>query len=365
MKGYYVVDLSFPLLDNSTNGVSRKIFDQLKILRINGIKIELVNLYNSGLIFNLLKRISCKVLVKNVPEDFYFADFYYFRYWRSSFALIKLFSKIKKINKMAKILLEMPTYPYENEAKTLLSKLNILIDKLLRGKLEKYVNRIVTFSKDDEIFSVPTIKIKNGIDCSVIPIHREKKYQNEIHIIALAQFTWWHGYDRLIKGVNEYYKNEINCNVYLHLVGDGTELAEYNRLIIQNNLSKYIRFYGVLSGDKLSEVFNESDIAVCSLGAHRKGLYLSSELKSREYLARGFPMVSSAKIDVLPDNYQYCLYVPEDEEPINIQKIVAYYQELLRCQDVKEIIHNIRRFAEDNCDISKTIAPVIEYLNIC
>jgi hypothetical protein len=56
-------------------------------------------------------------------------------------------------------------------------------------------------------------------------------------------------------------------------------------------------------GEKLAEIFNQSDITVCSIGNHRKGFYLTSELKSREYLAHGMSMISSANIDILPDDF--------------------------------------------------------------
>jgi hypothetical protein len=59
--------------------------------------------------------------------------------------------------------------------------------------------------------------------------------------------------------------------------------------------------------------------------------------------------------------FEYCLYVPEDDSPINIFSIINYYKGLLKNQTLQEIICKIRTFAENNCDVSKTIRPVIEY----
>ena len=73
-------------------------------------------------------------------------------------------------------------------------------------------------------------------------------------------------------------------------------------------------------------------------------------------------MVSSTKIDILPLDFKFCLYVPEDDSPVNIQLIIDYYQNLIKEQTVYEMVREIRTFAEENCDISKTMQPVIEYI---
>jgi glycosyltransferase involved in cell wall biosynthesis len=239
-----------------------------------------------------------------------------------------------------------------------------LKDKILCKQLKKYVDRIVTYSKHEKIFDIPTVHIVNGIDCSLIPIINKVIHKDQIiNLIIVAQFSKWHGYDRLINGLYNYYKQGASYKVYIHFVGDGIELSFYKNLVQQYNLLEYIFFHGLLFGDKITEIFNKSDIAVCSLGGHRKELYLSSELKSREYLVRGMPMISSTKIDVLPDNFKYCLYVPEDESPINILTIVQFYQNLIAQKDISKISSEIRQFAENYCDMSITMKPVIDYLS--
>lgn len=72
-------------------------------------------------------------------------------------------------------------------------------------------------------------------------------------------------------------------------------------------------------------------------------------------------MVSSTKIDILPDDFKYCLYVPEDESPVDMYHVIEFYQNLQKYQTSQGIIHEIRRFAENNCDMSKTMQPVINY----
>ena len=153
-----------------------------------------------------------------------------------------------------------------------------------------------------------------------------------------------------------------NYIVKIHLVGDGPELENYKKIVTKYNLSKNVLFYGALSGEKLDEVFNKSNIAVCSLGCHRINIFSGSFLKSREYLARGLPIVSSTKIDIIPENFDACLYVSEDETPIDISLLISFYEKLLKKYNQNEISRNIRVFAENNCGMTVAMKEVGDYI---
>ena len=100
----------------------------------------------------------------------------------------------------------------------------------------------------------------------------------------------------------------------------------------------------------MDECFNVADIGVCSLGCHRKGLYgKTSELKSREYLSRGLPIVSSTGIDVVPEDSSYFLKVSEDENPIEINAIVEFFEHVYQNKNRDIVIKEIRSFAENRC----------------
>ena len=118
-------------------------------------------------------------------------------------------------------------------------------------------------------------------------------------------------------------------------------------------------FYGKCHGDKLTQIFNTADIAISSLGNHRKKLFLSSELKSREYLARALPIVSSTKIDIIPNGFKYCLYVPENESDVDIQVLINFYCDL--GNDYEKTKVEIRKFAESYCSMEYGMRSVIEY----
>jgi glycosyltransferase involved in cell wall biosynthesis len=364
-NGLFITGQDLYTEDAQKNGVIKKIFNQIFALNIEeqlSCKPLILPrpVYNPVFLFFLYLLFD---IYKNISSKLDFFDYVYIRrIFPVNYSFIKLLKMIRRKNERCKIVYEIPTYPYDREHKKLLSIVALFIDKIFRVKLKKYIDKIVTVSDDDVIFGVPTIKIKNGICCNDIQIRTPQISDQNLHLIVVAQFAFWHGYDRLIHGLNDFYKkNGVAKKVYVHFVGNGPEMDRYNILVKQYNLSEYVIFYGLLSGEKLTEVFNKADIAVCSLGSHRKGIYFSSELKSREYLVRGMPIVSSTKIDILPPDFKYCLYVPEDDSPVNIQHIIEYHQNLIKEQTVYEMIHEIRAFAENNCDISKTMRPVIEY----
>ncbi|MCL2184478.1 MAG: glycosyltransferase [Treponema sp.] len=361
MKGYYIT-FENPSHYNEGNGVYKKIQSQIKSFIKAGINISNINIpKNFKHLFKIINKFSPNIFLKNLPEDFFNVDFFYIRYSLCTYPFIKLLSEIKKNKK--NVIIEIPTYPYNQEIKGFLSKLTLLMDSILNKQLKKYVNLITTYSKHTEIFNIPALQIMNGINISDIPVVTKTENKNELNLIAVANFYSWHGYDRLIYGLSDYYKNNTEKTVYIHLVGDGEQLNFYKNLVNKFNLSNYIIFYGIKSGEELSLIFNKSDIAVCSLGGHRKSIFLSSELKSREYMARGLPMLSSTKIDVLPDNYKYCLFVPENESPIDINSIIQFYNNLINENNINQITNKIRLFAEKYCDMNITLKPVIEYLS--
>jgi hypothetical protein len=349
-----------PCVDNKESnpiGVIKKIYNQIATLNSeNSFFCKLVNLPSTRwrYIFNLYK---------NVLNNERGIDFIYIRrIVPVNKALLLLLKKIRDNNHQCKIIYEIPTYPYDKEHISFLSKCGLFVDKLYRNYLKGYVDKIITLSDDDEIFGISTIKVKNGIICADIPVRNPIKKSSALHCIVVAQFAFYHGYERLIIGLGNYYKNKKADKIYIHFVGDGYEITKYKDIVRKHGLEEYCLFYGTLYGEALANIFAKCNLGICTLGAHRVGVKTGSFLKSREYLARGLPIVSSTKIDVIPDDYKYCLYVPEDETPIDIISIIDYYDKIYKNNDEIEVISEIRKFAEENCDMKKTMRPVIDYI---
>lgn len=376
-RGLYIVNFGYKITDaeKNQNGVLKKIVGQIKVFNDAGFKVDLLNVSeNKG---NYLSKFFYSLLYKNQYllnnyNAFENIDFVYVRHFSPvNRGCLRLLSYLR--NKGCTIMYEVPTYPYDGEHKGFKGFVFLGIDKIFRKKLKRYVDCIVTYSQDNTIFDIKTVKIVNGIDCSAIsPVDIIEYRKNTeripkeaaIRLIVVAQFAKWHGYDRLIEGLYEYYKNNPKKKIFIDFVGDGRVLSQYQEMVNKYGVIQYVVFHGILAGDALSVVFNRANVAVCSLGCHRKGIVLSSELKSREYMARGVPMISSTKIDILPDDYPYVQYVPEDDTPIDMMTILNFYDELQQ-KETKDIqIKNIRCFAEEHCDMKVVMKPVINFLTL-
>ncbi|QQO09823.1 hypothetical protein [Breznakiella homolactica] len=354
---------------NKNNGVYKKVLDQIDAFKNHEIDISVLNIADflpqkKGFRkINLL--LNKKEYTKNIPNSYYNCDFFYIRYWLLTFPFLNLLKKIAE--KKILIILEIPTYPYDDEYRRtdLKSQIFLLIDKLIRKKIKRYVNAISTYSGDEQIFDISTIKISNGLNFSRIPMRINEIKNNEINLLIISQFSFWHGYDRILKGL-EIYVRDIIINsktiVKLHFVGDGKEYEIYKNICLESKLDQYCFFYGLKSGKDLDAIANHCDIGVCSLGAHRKKCYLSSELKSREYVAYGLPMISSVKIDFVDDKWPYLLRVPEDDSPIDIISVVNYFNKVYKNNNSEEISRIIRSYGFARCDINVAIRPVIDYL---
>jgi glycosyltransferase involved in cell wall biosynthesis len=372
--------LSFCDFENgNSNGVVKKILDQSHAFNLTGydttigaIKSDNVVIINNGdekfigkTNSIIHKRISHLNILKSYLKSEAF-DAIYIRYPLCDYLFLNLLKSIRHRSN-AKIVVEIPTYPYKAECMALSTKILLLMDQINNRRLKKYVDRIATFSTDEEIFGIQTLKIINGIDFSITKCKRHiEHHQNKLNIIAVASMFPWHGYDRFIKGLYDYYKkNDINKYVFFHLVGEGSEIPKYKELVYEYGLGDYVVFHGAKFGDELDYLYEISDLAIECLGAHRKKLFLSSSLKSREYSAKGLPIITSCEIDAFPsEQYDFVLKIPEDESNVNIQNIVDFYDDLKKTyESIDNLTLSIRKMAENKCDIMVTVKPIIDFFN--
>ena len=330
------------------SGISKKIHYQVKGLRQNGHEVHLcyydfdsrghrcryvddkvIADYGLGAMAALRSRIDlgciCRYCVDNGIEMVYARSF-----MNASPMLVRLFARLKKTG--IKCVTEIPTYPYDQEFKgyPLKYKIPLYIDMMFRRALAAKMEAIVTFSNMEIIFGQRTICISNGIDLDSIPLHNPKK-QQDIHLIAVAEIHYWHGFDRLVAGLGEYYKSNPNGRkVYFHVVGweddRGTTSNGYltvEQMARKYGIEKYIINHGKLFGDKLDEVFNQCGFAIGSLGRHRSGITEIKTLKNREYAARGISFIYSEN-DSDFENMPYIIKAPADESTINVKEIINY-----------------------------------------
>ena len=330
------------------SGISKKIHYQVKGLRQNGHEVHLcyydfdsrghrcryvddkiIADYGTGVLAALRSRTQLDCIydycVENGIEMVYARSF-----MNASPVLVRLFGKLKRAG--IKSVTEIPTYPYDSEFKgyPLKYKIPLYIDMMFRRQLARKMQAIVTFSSEKTIFGQRTICISNGIDLDSIPLHNPVR-KNDIHLIAVAEIHYWHGFDRLVAGIGEYYKRNPNGRkVYFHVIGweddRGTTSNGYltvKEIARKYGIEQYVIYHGKLFGEQLDEVFNQCVFAIGSLGRHRSGITDIKTLKNREYAARGIPFIYSEN-DSDFDDKPYVMNAPADESPINIQDIIDF-----------------------------------------
>lgn len=256
-----------------------------------------------------------------------------------------LISAVKHLKKKGvKVVLEIPTYPYDQEYKgaTKTMKFQLMIDQCFRKQLAKYLYAIVTFSDHKEIFGTRTINISNGIDFNAI---RQKTGINDtrygLHLISVAEIHPWHGFDRLIAGLVNYYKTKRQYKVFYEIVGYGVEayIEDLKAMVGNNNLTNYVQFHGSQFGDELDRLFDNSDIGVASLARHRSNITHLKALKNREYAARGIPFVYS-EIDDDFEAMPYVFKASMDERPIDIDRLVEFYKTVKETpSEIRQSVH--------------------------
>ena len=214
----------------------------------------------------------------------------YIRYNLADRYLLHFLKYLKE--KQVKMILELPTYPYDGELSNSYIKME---DAYYREQLKKYVDRIATYTNDSEIWGISCINLKNGIDLVNIPINIRKREKNTINLIAVSSMAIWHGYERILKGIYQYYKENGTYKIFLRFIGEGGEEKYYKSLTERYNLQPYVIFCGKLLGKELNEKFEQSDVAIGSLGMYKTGIYEGNPIKGAEYCARGIPFIYGYK----------------------------------------------------------------------
>ena len=241
-----------------------------------------------------------------------------------------LISFVKKLKKRGvKVVMEVPTYPYDKEIKELSrsGKITYYIDKLFRNSLSENFDAIITFSDYDRIFNQKTIKISNGVDFDSLPLKSSyRRNPDVLELLVVAELHYWHGVDRAINGINEYVKSNPKQKIHLNIVGKPERASGFAlKTQVENlGLNEYITFYGALSGKELDDMFERCDFAIGSLARHRSDITKIKTLKNREYAARGFGFVYS-EIDEDFEDMLYIIKAPADETPLDISRIVDFY----------------------------------------
>lgn len=363
-KGYYLFCENY-----GSDGVKKKIQMQVDTLS-ESFEVSLFQI--NDIKTNLTERVFNLFPWRSFPREYNVTlnkmnnpDFVYIRRMFLDKEFIRFMQCIKEKWYNCRIIIEIPVFPYK---KDMLSHpytiFQYIKELLLRKYYKRYVDRFVTYSNDEEICGVKTIRTMNGVNVESIRIKcGEGVYDpNSIKLIAVATFIAHHGYERILKGLYCYYKNGGKRQFTIHLVGEGPEKKKYEKLVSKYELNKYVVFHGYKSGNELDEIYNSADAGLVSFGSYKENVDKLCTIKTREYLAKGLPVIMGGTDDLFKNNGEYALCLPNNPSPIDFNEIGRFLDDIYISRTKRDVIGKIRAFAKENVDNSVTLKPIVEYI---
>lgn len=363
--------MNFAVKENS--GIRKKVFAQVKALQRHGLQVDVVyfennKIYITGDTCDVIFEANGKIqflsflyggFLKKLDIKSY--NYVYIRHFLTNPLFLSLLSKLKKKNSAIKIFMEIPTYPYRFEFADmpLVKRLGLFIDERCIPFFKNYIDRIITFSAEKEIFGIPTIQTDNGIDIEQFPMIPKAAFDGKtIHLFGLANVQKWHGYDRIIEGLKVYYESKPAIDVVFDIGGNGSEIPMLKQRVADYGLTDKVIFHGFVSGEDLTKLFEQTHVGVGSFGMHRIGVAdgQTSTLKAREYAARGLPIALGHQDRGFPADFPYLLELPADESPVDIQKIADFYLYVEKSDYPTEM----NAYAEENLTWFVNFKSVIE-----
>ena len=371
MKVLYLTTWDFK--EGESDGVYKKIQSQIRCFEKRGYQVDVIYLHNQNILFRRdgkTKKIGHVGKIEKTPAYIKILpkvkklqyDWVYNRYGMMDTFYYHVLRRLHKNG--SRIMVEIPTYPYIYEKpKGILYDILFGWDRFYVNRLHKVIDFIVTYSQDEVIYGVKTIHIMNGIDYDRISKTKENvNRDNIIDLLAVALMQPYHGYERLLYGIRQYYDQGGKREFRLHLVGDGPEKKHYEEIVKEQHLEKWVTFYGKKSGLELDELYEQADIGVCTLGGYKRNVEWSSELKSKEYLAKNLPILAGVDIDVFEKlDKKYFLRIPNDSSEVDMQRVARFYDDIYG-DGRKKMDISLRDAAEPYINMISALKPVYKKL---
>lgn len=362
-KGYYI-----HFQGRSSIGVSKKIDMQMeefqKSYDMEEIEVKTIERSLIRRLFDLWPTGSIAREYSKALEQMTNPAFVYIRRTVADKQYVQFMHDIKDRYPQCKIIIEIYTYPYDKDN---FGKWNAwpfyIKERIYRPNLKKYVDRFVTYTEDEEIFGIPTLRAMNGINLDKTELVGGEYHPNLIRLLGVAYMQRQHGFERIILGMADYYKKETDTKVELWLVGDGPEKAYYQKLTDKYNLRNYIKFYPLTVGEELDKLYDSCDLALAAFGLYKVKIDTKiSALKTRECLAKGIPLLSGSEIDVLNEDFKYALIFPNNATAISIDQIADFYHAISLNKTKRQVASEIRNQTAALIDIGKALEPIINYI---
>ena len=76
----------------------------------------------------------------------------------------------------------------------------------------------------------------NGVDFSSINMPVRENAEDKIELIEVSSVNFWHGYDRILEGMGQYYIAGGKRNIIFNIVGDGMVIPQFKQIVEKYHL---------------------------------------------------------------------------------------------------------------------------------
>lgn len=279
----------------------------------------------------------------------------YIRYRFSDQWFLRFLERQKE--KGIRSVMEIPTYPYDGELPFGRVKLE---DGYFRRFLYKYVDLVATNFEGDCLWGMKCAQLENGITLESNPLHKKKPEIGRLIMIAVSGMEIWHGYERMIEGMRDYYEKDGSRDLKLKLLGEGPEKKHYITLVEQYGLESHVEFCGKVDGDDLDRQYDLADLAVGSLGLYKTDIQDVTPIKGAEYCARGIPFICGYHDMRFTGEEPFIMNVPNSPEPVDMEQVITFYEKIMAREGY---MREMREYAKRHLTWDIVMRPVVDYFH--
>ena len=186
-------------------------------------------------------------------------------------------------------------------------------------------------------FAIPSEVIYNGVDSNFYRTNLPRKYKvGDPQLLFVGNLYNYKNVAKIIEEIPQIRRSFPN--VYLQIVGNGTEFKPIKELIYKKGLENNVRLLGTVSDDELRYIYSSCDIYVSASGYETVGMPLM------EAMSCGKPLLVSdilAHKELLAASKGGTMFSSADKNGVE--------KGIRNVLDNKEIMsNNARRFAQEN-----------------
>jgi hypothetical protein len=182
-----------------------------------------------------------------------------------------------------------------------------------------FVSKELSEEKHYSRYAKSKIVIGNGIELDKFPLTAIPENERIRMVFIGSPGQTWHGTDKIV------WLAKHQPNWTFDMIG-------IDRLqMVEDAIPANMTFHGKLTKDQYQPIMQQADIAIGSLGLHRKMMKEASPLKVREYLANGIPVILGYRDTDFPDDITpFILELPNESNNIEphldkIKKFSTYW----------------------------------------